>query len=98
MAVNLLSTIKGSLLERFFPEGWDLKALDAICSRPPELITHAEKWWNKKFEAVPCDTLADFDTMLGHEIALEIANAKRAKRQIVFILPVGPMGMYRWAV
>jgi glucosamine-6-phosphate deaminase len=36
--------------------------------------------------------------MMGHEIALEIANAKKAKKPIAFILPVGPMGMYKWAV
>ena len=98
MAVNLLTTLKGSLLEGFFPAGWDLAALDECCSRPPETITNREKWWNKNFVATPCDTLADFDMMMGHEIAREILLARQAKREIVFILPVGPMGMYRWAV
>ena len=98
MAINLMSTLKGSLLEGFFPAGWDLKALDACCSRAPETITRPEPWWNKRFEPVPCETLADFDTMMGHEIAIEIAQAKVKKKPIVFILPVGPMGMYRWAV
>lgn len=98
MAINLVSTIKGSLLEGFFPEGWDLEAFDRICSQPPEQVTKRESWWNKNFEPVPCETLADFDTMMGHEIAREIAEAKTAGRQIAFILPVGPMGMYRWAV
>lgn len=98
MAINLLTTIKGSMLEGFFPEGWDLPKLDAICARPPETIIKAEKWWNAQFDPIACATLEDFDTMMGHEIALEIANAKKAKKQILFILPVGPMGMYRWAV
>lgn len=98
MAINLMSTMKGSLLEGFFPAGWDMKKLDELCSRPPETITKAEKWWNPKFAPISCETLADFDTMMGHEIALEIAQAKKAKKPIVFILPVGPMGMYRWAV
>lgn len=98
MAINLITTMKGSLLEGFFPKGWDLKKLDECCSRPPETITRPEKWWNRKFTPIPCETLADFDTMMGHEIALEIAQAKMAKRPIIFILPVGPMGMYRWAV
>jgi len=98
MAINLITTMKGSLLEGFFPKGWDLRKLDECCSRPPETITRAEKWWNKKFMPISCETLADFDTMMGHEIALEIAQAKMAKRPIIFILPVGPMGMYRWAV
>ncbi len=98
MATNLMSTLKGSMLEGFFPEGWDLDALDECCSRPPETITKPERWWNKRFEPVPCDSLADFDMMMGHEIAKEIADAKKKKRQLIFILPVGPMGMYRWAV
>ncbi len=98
MATNLITTLKGSLLENFFPAGWDLKKLDKICSRPPETITIREKWWNRTFEPIACDSLADFDMMMGHEIAREIAVAKSQKKQIVFILPVGPMGMYRWAV
>lgn len=98
MAINLMSTIKGSLLEGFFPEGWDLNALDECCSRPPDTIARREAWWNKSFEAVSCESLGDFDAMMGHEIAKEIADAKRRKKPIAFILPVGPMGMYRWAV
>ena len=98
MAIDLMSTLKGSLLEGFFPEGWDLSALDKCCSMPPEAIAKPEPWWNRRFEPVPCNSLTDFDTMMGHEIALEIANAKNAKKKVVFILPVGPMGMYRWAV
>lgn len=98
MAVNLMSTLRGSLLENFFPAGWDLKKLDSLAARAPETIAQRERWWNRKFEPIPCETLADFDTMMGHEIALEIANAKAKKRPIVFILPVGPMGMYKWAV
>ncbi|GMW01978.1 MAG: hypothetical protein AMXMBFR84_31140 [Candidatus Hydrogenedentota bacterium] len=98
MAVNLMSTMKGTLLEGYFPEGWDLDAIDKICSRPPEALTKREAWWNKGFEPVLCPSLADFDVMLGHEIAMEIKSAAEAKKPIAFILPVGPMGMYRWAV
>jgi glucosamine-6-phosphate deaminase len=98
MAINLLTTIKGSMLEDYFPKGWDLAAIDACCSRKPETVTSRERWWNQDFAPIPCASLADFDVMLGHEIAREIADAAEADRQIVFILPVGPMGMYRWAV
>lgn len=98
MAINLMTTLEGSLLEDYFPQGWNLAALDKLCARKPESIVNPEKWWNKKFRPIPCATIEDFDTMLGHAIALEIAQAKQAKKQLVFILPVGPMGMYRWAV
>ena len=96
--MDLVSTIKGSLLESFFPEGWDLARIDECCSQPPEDVCKRQPWWNKGFEPIKCDQLADFDMMMGHEIALEIKKARDAKKQLVFILPVGPMGMYRWAV
>jgi len=98
MAIDLVSTIKGSLLEGFFPEGWDLAKFDEICSRKPEQLTRRERWWNRRFEPMACESLSDFDTMMGHEIALQILRARTARRKIAFILPVGPMGMYRWAV
>ncbi len=36
--------------------------------------------------------------MMGHEIALQIRLARDEGKALVLILPVGPMGMYRWAV
>ena len=36
--------------------------------------------------------------MLGHEIALTIQRTRDEGRAAALILPVGPMGMYRWAV
>ncbi len=98
MAITLLSTIKDSLLEDFFPKEWDLAKIDKCCSHKPDAILKREKWWHNNYSVVPCDTVADFDMMMGHEIALEIKKAKDEGREIVFILPVGPMGMYRWVV
>ncbi len=91
-------TLPGSLLENFFPAGWDFARIDACCSNPPETVLERQPWWNPDFQPVPCATLADFDAMLGHEIAMEISRARMEKRKLVLILPVGPMGMYRWAV
>lgn len=98
MAINLMSTLQGTLLEGFFPAGWDLAAIDEVCSRPPTAIAKRESWWHKGFEPVPCTSLDDFNVLMGHEIANEIRLAKVAKKQLAFILPVGPMGMYRWVV
>jgi glucosamine-6-phosphate deaminase len=47
---------------------------------------------------VPCRDVADFDVVMGHEIALEIHKSHVAGHPLILILPVGPMGMYRWAV
>jgi len=96
--VDLLITLKGSLLENFFPAGWDLAKIDRCCSLPPEKILERQPWWHKDFEPVPCETLAEFDLKMGHEIALEIWRTKNEGKKLILILPVGPMGMYRWAV
>ena len=96
--MDLLSTLSGSLLEGFFPQGWDLRKMDACCSHPPEEICKRQPFWNKGFEPIPCENLADFETMLGHEIAMQIRNAREAGQKLAMILPVGPMGMYRWVV
>ncbi len=93
-----MSTLKGSLLEGFFPRGWDLQKFDDICSRRPAQLTKRERWWNRQYQPIPCDSQDDFDMLMGHEIAMEIKKAREAGREIVFILPVGPMGMYRWTV
>ncbi len=97
MKIDLISTLKGSLLEKFFPEGWDLKKLDQ-CIDEPSKIGKRQVWWNKDFAPVSCQTLEEFDIKMGHEIALKIKEAKEKNKKLIFILPVGPMGMYKWAI
>jgi glucosamine-6-phosphate deaminase len=92
------STVKGSLLEGFYPEGWDFEKIDKCCSNAPETITDRQSFWNKDFTPIKCDGLGEFDVKMGHEIANEIKKANENNQKICFILPVGPMGMYKWAV
>ncbi len=96
--MNFSDTVKGSLLEGFYPAGWDFEKIDRCCAQPPEEITRRQKEWNKGFSPVECATLADFEVMMGHEIALQIRAAAERGQLLAMILPVGPMGMYRWAV
>ncbi len=96
--MNLLTTLSGSMMEGFFPKGWDLARIDACCDHPPESVTERQSWWHPNFDPRPCQSLADFDVMLGHEIYRAIRDARDAGREAAMILPVGPMGMYRWAV
>jgi glucosamine-6-phosphate deaminase len=98
MAIDLITTIKGSLLENFYPAGWDLRKLDDCCSHPAGTIEERQPWWHADFRPVACASAADFDLMFGHEIALQIKRARDVSRKLALILPVGPMGMYRWAV
>jgi glucosamine-6-phosphate deaminase len=96
--MNLLTTLRGSLMEGFLPAGWDLARIDQLAEAPAEKLIHPEKWWHPSFEPVPCASLEDFDTFMGHQIALDVERAGQAGHPLVLILPVGPMGMYRWAV
>ncbi len=95
--MDLMSTLKGSLLENFFPAGWDLDRMDR-CIGEPGTVLERQPHWNAGFAPVPCDSLSDFDTFMGHEIALQVRKAREEGRKLAMILPVGPMGMYRWVV
>ncbi len=92
------STVKGSLLEGFYPVGWDMEKIDKCCDNAPEAIFERQSFWNKDFNIFSCDNVQEFDVKMGHEIANEIKKANEEGRKLVFILPVGPMGMYKWAV
>ncbi len=95
--MNFNSTVKGSALEGFYPAGWDFEKIDA-CIGAPETVCDRQAFWNDNFEPVKCDSLAEFETYMGHEIAMQIKLAKERDEKIAFILPVGPMGMYKWVV
>jgi len=95
--MDFKSTVKGSLLEGFYPAGWDMAKIDECCN-PNNKVEDRQDFWNKDFNPIKCETLGEFDTYMGHEIALKIKEAKDAGEKIAFILPVGPMGMYKWAV
>jgi glucosamine-6-phosphate deaminase len=96
--MDLMTTLPGSLMEGFLPAGWDLAKIDRLAALPPDKAVARRPWWHPQFEPVACASFEDFDTYMGHEIAREIQLARQAGRQIAFILPVGPMGMYRWTV
>ena len=91
--MNFISTVKGSLLEGFYPNGWDMERIDKCCDKGVE----REEFWNKDFSPIECENLNDFDTLMGHEIAMQIKLAAEEGKKLAMILPVGPMGMYRWA-
>lgn len=91
------STVAGSMLEGFYPKGWDMEKIDNCCN-PENKVQDRQGFWNKDFCPVLCNDINEFDTYMGHEIALQIKNARDRGEKIAFILPVGPMGMYKWTV
>ncbi len=91
--MNFISTVKGSLLESFYPVGWDMEKIDACCEKG----VAREAFWHDAFTPIACESLSDFDTYMGHEIAMQVKLTAEAGQKLAMILPVGPMGMYRWA-
>ena len=63
-----------------------------------EMVLNLVRHLPPRFEPVVCKTLADFETFFGHEIAWTIKASRDAGEKLILILPVGPMGMYRWVV
>ncbi len=96
--MNFSSTVKGSMLEGFYPKGWDMEKIDKCCSNPPEKVFERQSFWNEGFNPVQCEALSDFDTLMGHEIAMQIKKTRDEGKKLAMILPVGPMGMYKWAI
>ena len=76
--MDFMSTVKGSLLEGFYPAGWDMAKIDACCEKG----VAREDFWNAGFNPVACENLAEFDTLMGHEIALQIKKAKDAGQKL----------------
>ena len=53
--MDLLSTIKNSNMEHFFPKGWDLRKIDGCCAHRPEEIFEKQEFWNDGFKPVMCE-------------------------------------------
>jgi glucosamine-6-phosphate deaminase len=79
-----------------FPKGWDIARIKKCVSNDPESYGEKQPHWNPDFSPVPCENLEEFGVNMGHEIAMQIKLAKEAGRELILILPVGPMGMYKW--
>jgi glucosamine-6-phosphate deaminase len=86
------------LLKEFDPSGWNMKKIDACCDHAADTVLERQSFWNPDFQPVLCENIHDFKMMLGHEIAMEIRKSGLEGNKLAMILPVGPMGMYRWAV
>lgn len=84
-------------MESFFPAAWDLEKWEAAVSDNPDDIFDRQSHWNDEFSIRMAEDVADFNVMFGHELAMEIRRTREEGRRLALILPVGPMGMYRWA-
>ena len=98
MPLTLLTTIKGSLLEGFYPAGWDLKRIDRCCALGLQGVMKRRKFWHGDFAPQPVRDVGEMDVRMGDAIADQVERTRKAKRKLAIILPVGPMGMYATVV
>ena len=96
--LDFISTYKGSLLEHFYPAGWDLKKIDAICAMGVKKVTTRAKHWDANFKPVTVRDVSEMDQRMGDAIADEIESSRKKNKPLAIILPVGPMGMYKTVV
>jgi glucosamine-6-phosphate deaminase len=92
--LDMFATLKGSLLEGFYPRGWDLRRMDACCDLGLRKLTTPARFWHRDFRPVVVRDVAEMDRRMGDAIADEVERAARRGRELALILPVGPMGMY----
>jgi glucosamine-6-phosphate deaminase len=97
-SINLINTIKGSLLEGFYPAGWDLKKMDRCCALGLQGVTRRQRFWNPAFTPTPVKDVDDMDRRMGDAIADQVEQTRKAGQPLAIILPVGPMGMYATVV
>jgi glucosamine-6-phosphate deaminase len=96
--LTLLNTIRGSLIEGFYPRGWDLRRIDRCCGMGMKKLTTPGRHWDSDFKPVAVRTVGEMDERMGVAIADEIESTRKAGRKLAIVLPVGPMGMYKTVV
>ena len=102
MAIDFLSTREGSYAGSYYPKGWDYRKIKKITALGPKHFSERQPFWHRNFEPVVCDDssggVETMNAMMGYEIFNVVREAARQRKPLALILPVGPMGMYRWAV
>jgi len=96
--MDMTNTLKGSYFSEILPKGWDIAKIKECVSNDPASVCDRQAFWNEGFAPVKCTNLEEFGAYMGHEIAMQIKKTKEEGRKLILILPVGPMGMYKWAV
>ncbi len=102
MTLDFMSTREGSYAGSAYPEGWDYEKIHKLTSYGPKEFAKRQSFWHAKFEPVLCDDSTEgvesMNAMMGYEIFDQVKQAATKKKPLAMILPVGPMGMYKWAV
>ena len=96
--MDMIDTIQGSLMENFYPKGWDLQYIQDCCKHADADAFERQVFWHPGFTPICCKSVDDFNVKMGHEMAYQIAAARSRNEKLAMILPVGPIGIYEWCV
>ena len=80
--MNMLDTLKGSYFSQILPEGWDIAKIMECVSNDPATVCDRQDFWNPEFNPIKCGNLNEFETYMGHEIAMQIRLAKERNEKI----------------
>ena len=94
MKYDLISTIKGSLLENFYPKGWDLQRMKECLNHDADDILERQDFWHKDFTPVIVEDRYEWFLKVGHEMAMEVKEARDKGQKVALILPAGPIDQY----
>lgn len=102
MATDFISTRQGSYAGPYYPAGWDYRKIKKITGYGPKQFYDRQPHWHRDFEPLICDDASGgvetMNAMMGYEIFNVVRESAAKRRPLSLILPVGPMGMYRWAI
>ena len=102
MAIDFISTLDGSYAGSFYPQGWDYRKIKKITGYGSNDFGQRQPYWHRNFAPIVCDDssggVETMNAMMGYEIFNVVDQAARKRNPLALILPVGPMGMYRWVV
>ncbi len=100
--MDFLSTRAGAYANPFYPAGWDYARIQKITALGREAFWERQSHWHRDFQPVICQDgsggVESMNAMMGYEIFQQIQETAQEQRELILILPVGPMGMYRWVV
>jgi glucosamine-6-phosphate deaminase len=94
----MMTTLSGSLIENFYPRGWDLQRIDACCAMGLKKVSTRAPHWHSEFKPVAVKDVREMDRKMGDAIADQIVTTRKRGQKLAIILPVGPMGMYKTVV
>jgi len=87
--LTMLNTIRGSLIDGFYPNGWDLERIDRCCQLGLKKVTTPARHWSREFKPVPVPDVAELDWRMGNAIAEAGPLDEKTQRLVKLAIAIG---------